>query len=195
MMGESLVMANRGDLRLGTDSGGLSAHARTGPLFRALENKIQDSGLTVAAVCRRAGVSEGYFYDARTGRHGVSRWWVRRCELAIEALLGGDPSDAEPSDLHLTTIYRGFLAEACRHYGVELAEAGRAAQGPAVKARHLALYLVNTELAVRPATLARLFGVTRSAMTQALQAVEDRREDRGFDQAVTAMAARITGRT
>lgn len=151
--------------------------------------------MTIQSVCRRAGVAESYFYSARAGRYEVSRYWIRRCELALEALLGGDPSEAEPSDLFLRTTYRAFLSEAARHYGLDIEEAARGRQGEAAKARHLAIYLVNTELAVRQATLARLFGLTRSAIKQAIDAVEDRREDPGFDRAVAAIAARITGRT
>jgi hypothetical protein len=172
----------------------LSGVSRTAEKFRDLEKKVAASGLSVSAVCRRADVDRSHFYAARRGEV-VSRWWLRRCELAIEALLGGAVPEAEPSDLFLRVTYRAFLNEAARLYGIALAEAETGRQGDGARARHLALYLVNTELAVRQATLSRLFGVTRAAIKQALDAVEDRREDPAFDTAVAAIAARITGRT
>lgn len=173
----------------------LSAPVEIGPSLAALEEKILATGLSVSAVCRRAGVAVPHFYRARSGQRRASRWFIRRCDLALASLLAGDVEAGEPSYLHIRTIYRGFLAEACRLHRVDMDRALSAARGQAVQARHLAIYLVNTELAVRGATLARLFGLTRSAITQAVQAVEDRREDPAYDKAVAEIGARITGRT
>lgn len=173
----------------------LSAAAVSASDVSSLEKKIQAAGGTILAVCQRARVSTSHFYAARSGQRRASRWFIRRCELALEALLAGDAEGGEPSDLYIRTVYRAYLAEACRLHQVEMARALTALQGPPVQARHLAIYLVNTELAVRGATLARLFGLTRSAITQAVQAVEDRREDPAYDKAVAEIGARITGRT
>lgn len=161
----------------------------------ALQQKIVEAGCTRIAVCRRALVSTRHLELALAGRRRLTRWYIRRCELAIEALQGGDLGEAEPSIQHLTAIYRGFLAEACRLYGVDMDAARVATAGEGVRARHLALYLTNTELAIRGATLARLFGLTRAAVTLAIQGVEDRREDAAFDAEVSRIARRITGRT
>lgn len=195
MMSESLARPKPQVLRVSSGVTELSAQAQNGLCVASLEKKIRAAGLTILAVCQRARVTSQHFYMARAGTRRASRWYIRRCELALEALMGGDPPDAEPSDVHIRSLFAGFLSEACRFYRIEMDVARRALQGDGVKARHLALYLVNTELAIRPATLARLFGVTRAAMTMALRAVEDRREDPAFDSAVSAIAARITGRT
>lgn len=190
-----IAAADTGDLRPSSDFAALSGRPLPGSLFADLAKKIQEAGQTVRAVCQTARVAESHYYEVRAGTKVASRWWIRRCELALEQLLGGLKPAEEPSDHHVLLLYRAFLSEAARHYGLDIEEAARARQGEAAKARHLAIYLVNTELAVRQASLARLFGLTRSAISQAIEAVEDRREDAGFDKAVAAMGRRITGRT
>lgn len=190
-----LAASDTGDARRAGPRSVLSAGGPPVAPIDRLQKKISEAGLSISAVCRKAMVDERHFQRALKGEKRVTRWYIRRCELAIEALQGGDLGEAEPSIQHLTAIYRGLLAEACRYYGVDMDAARVATAGDGVRARHLALYLTNTELAIRGATLARLFGLTRAAVTLAIQGVEDRREDAAFDAAVSLIARRITGRT
>lgn len=161
-----------------------------------LLEKIIAAGSSYAAVCRAAGVSASHFGHALAGRRRASRWYIRRCELALDRLLAGDPGEAEPSDQLIRALYNAYLGEAARHYGISLDEAGRAGTaGPRAHARQLAWYLVNTEFCVRKATLARLFGLTRAALSLAINSVEDRRDDPRFDEACEDIAGRIRRRT
>jgi hypothetical protein len=164
--------------------------------MQALTKKIQGRGLTIMAVCRRAGVTTQHFYMARAGSRTASRWFIRRCELALASLVSGEGMPAEPSEVYLRGCYRAFWHELARELGLAEGEPfQRQPTGPATIARHGGWYLLSTELAVRPARIADLFGVTRAAVTQALQAIEDRREDPAFDAALERIGARIMGRT
>jgi hypothetical protein len=161
-----------------------------------LTKKIEATGCTITAVCRRANVTSQYFFMARAGSRQPSRWFIRRCELALASLVSGEGIPAEPSDQHLRAHYRAFLHQLGHELGVTEAELrSPAPRGQAAVARHAAWYLLSTEFAVRPARIADLFGVTRAAVTQALQAIEDRRDEPAFDRALETIGARIMGRT
>ncbi len=174
----------------------LSAHAAKDPLFLSLEKKIEASGVTVIAMCRRAGVTTQHFYMARAGSRTASPGFIRRCELALASLVSGEGMPAEPSEVYLRGFYRAFWHDMARELGFAGGDPFQPEpRGPAAIARHAGWYLLNTEFAVRPARIADLFGVTRAAVTQALQAIEDRREDPAFDRALETIGARIKGRT
>ena len=99
-------------------------------------------------------------------------------------------------DDHLRAHYRAFLHQLGFELSVSEGELrSPSPRGQAAVARHAAWYLLSTEFAVRPARIADLFGVTRAAVTQALQAIEDRRDDPAFDRALETIGARIMGRT
>jgi hypothetical protein len=161
-----------------------------------LRKKIEEAGASVAAVCRRAGVDTPHFYRTAAGKKTASRWFIRRCELALDSLLSGEGMPADPGENHLRAHYRAFqhqLAEALGAAGADPDD--RRPTGTAALARHAAWYLLSTEFAVRPARIADLFGVTRAAVTQALQAIEDRRDEPAFDAALETIGRRIMGRT
>lgn len=162
----------------------------------SLTKKIEVAGCTITAVCRRASVSTQHFHMARAGSRQPSRWFIRRCERALASLVSGEGMPAEPGDDHLRAHYRAFLHQLGVELGVTEGELrSPAPRGQAAVARHAAWYLLSTEFAVRPARIADLFGVTRAAVTQALQAIEDRRDEPAFDRALETIGARIMGRT
>lgn len=174
----------------------LSEERQPGPSIDALAKKIREADVTVTAVCRRASVAVQHFHRAMAGERQPSRWFIRRCELALQSLVSGEGMPAEPSEIHLRAHYRAFLHQLGVELGVSEAELRSAApRGQAAVARHAAWYLLSTEFAVRPARIADLFGVTRAAVTQALQTTEDRRDDPAFDRALETIGARIMGRT
>jgi len=179
---------------------------RSGPLLsgtavaatntEALRKKIEAAGCTMSAVCRRAGVSDRHLRAEGGVLRPASRWFIRRCELALASLLSGEGMPAEPGDVMLRACYRAFqhqLADALGAAGADPDD--RRPTGTAALARHAAWYLLSTEFAVRPARIADLFGVTRAAVTQALQAIEDRRDEPAFDAALETIGRRIMGRT
>lgn len=162
----------------------------------SLRKKIEDAGCTITAVCRRAGVADRHFRREGDAPRPASRWFIRRCELALASLLSGEGMPAEPSEVYLRSCYRAFWHQLADHMGLGEGEPfQRHPTGAAALARHAGWYLLSTEFAVRPARIADLFGVTRAAVTQALQAIEDRREDPAFDAALDKIGARIMGRT
>ena len=174
----------------------LSGDARAAATITLFQKKICEAGSSVSAVCRRANVDERHFQRALRGEKTASRWFIRRCELALASLVSGEGMPAEPSEVYLRGCYRAFWHELARELGLATGEPfQREPRGPAAIARHGAWYLLSTEFAVRPARIADLFGVTRAAVTQALQAIEDRREDPAFDAALERIGARIMGRT
>lgn len=174
----------------------LSAQARDARAIVVLQKKIWEAGSSVSAVCRRANVDERHFQRALLGEKTASRWFIRRCELALDSLLSGEGMPADPGENHLRAHYRAFqhqLADALGAAGADPDD--RRPTGTAALARHAAWYLLSTEFAVRPARIADLFGVTRAAVTQALQAIEDRRDEPAFDAALETIGRRIMGRT
>lgn len=174
----------------------LSAGDRMTEAMAGLAEKISTANVTVMAIVRRAGVSAPMFYRALKGERQPSRWFIRRCERALASLVSGEGMPAEPGDDHLRAHYRAFLHQLGVALGVTEGELrSPAPRGLAAVARHGAWYLLSTEFAVRPARIADLFGVTRAAVTQALQATEDRRDDPAFDRALETIGARIMGRT
>lgn len=174
----------------------LSARQEPATSSNLLRKKIEDAGCTISAVCRRAGVTDRHFRKEAGADRPASRWFIRRCELALQSLVSGEGMPAEPSEIHLRAHYRAFLHQLGVELGVAEAELrSPAPRGQAAVARHAAWYLLSTEFAVRPARIADLFGVTRAAATQALQTTEDRRDDPAFDRALETIGARIIGRT
>jgi hypothetical protein len=174
----------------------LSEAPSSSSAIHSLQKKIWQAGSSVSAVCRRANIDERHFQRALLGDKAASRWFIRRCELALQSLVSGEGMPAEPSEIHLRAHYRAFLHQLGVELGVSEAELRSAApRGQAAVARHAAWYLLSTEFAVRPARIADLFGVTRAAVTQALQTTEDRRDDPAFDRALETIGARIMGRT
>lgn len=174
----------------------LSAEAREARAIILFQKKMQAADVTVSALCRRAGISAPMFYRAVAGQRTASRWFIRRCELALASLVSGEGMPAEPSEIYLRGCYRAFWHQLAGELGLAEGEPfQRQPTGQAALARHGAWYLLSTEFAVRPARIADLFGVTRAAVTQALQAIEDRRDDPAFDAALERIGARIMGRT
>jgi hypothetical protein len=174
----------------------LSAPRPSADGMHQLQKKIWEAGSSVSAVCRRANVDERHFQRSLLGEKTASRWFIRRCELALASLVSGEGMPAEPSEIYLRGCYRAFWHQLAGELGLAEGEPfQRQPTGPAALARHGAWYLLSTEFAVRPARIADLFGVTRAAVTQALQAIEDRRDDPAFDAALDRIGARIMGRT
>lgn len=174
----------------------LSERPNSAAIFTAFEKNLQAAGVPIIAVCRRANVTSQHYYMARAGQRRPSRWYMRRLDMALASLVSGEPMPGDPGQTMLLSLHRAFLLHLAEHMGVPFEETtGWKPRGPAAIARHGAWYLLSTEFAVRPARIADLFGVTRAAVTQALQAIEDRREDPAFDAALERIGARIMGRT
>lgn len=100
------------------------------------------------------------------------------------------------------TIYQTYLAAVCQHQGLYPREVEKQLARPgkpncdmqwrrAAYARQLALYLANTSHDVPQVLLAQAAGITRAAVCQALQAIEDLREIPAFDVRVDAVAAEM----
>jgi hypothetical protein len=90
-----------------------------------------------------------------------------------------------------------LLAASAASYGlgVPLGEIVRVGRGsaPAALARHIAMYLCHVAFEQSLSRVAAAFGRDRSTVAHACHAIEDRREDPGFDAWIAAMEHMLRG--
>lgn len=114
------------------------------------------------------------------------------------AELGPRREDAERRLLRLTqrdplvaaTVRR--VAASCGVSAADLLRRNRCRAGIAA-ARQLAMYLVNVKLEYTMTQVGGLFGRDRTTVAHACMAVEDRRDEPAFDEAVSLLEAEIDG--
>lgn len=161
-------------------------------------------GITGQALSHAAGFSLKYMQRAR-GRD-VKPEHISRLRAALRQLSSANPAKAASiDDTLVVATYNSFLvhlASALGHDVVAIrAQLQREGQCTADKAwraashvRQAAIYLTNTALGVPQFRLARALDLTAAAVCLAIRAVEDRRDDPGFDAILNTTEQLVTGR-
>ena len=134
------------------------------------------------AVERLAGFSRGFLGQVRKGRRGLSKSMEMRARLAISRLRHGDVA---PGGEYAAASYRLTVSIIADKAGVSPAAilaadpAKRATADPtwlaAAKQRRLALYVAHIYLRIPQAELARAAGMSKAAVSIAMNDVEDLR--------------------
>ena len=121
-------------------------------------------------ICARGGESRrtGFIHQNLSGRHVADNWIAAHLHLAE-----GYVSRAyciKPADFYLSTRGRAHVAEA----------------------RQLLMYLAHIEIGLSTAEVAGRYGRDRTTVTYAVRAIEERREDPGFDALVCQIESLIS---
>lgn len=201
----SLPMRPAGDSRRGARS--LLSAERTlpsfaGGVFAAMDRERALTGVTIQALCAAADTSLRAYHYYRAGVMRPGRPALQALQSALDRLARRPEGDT--GERLARAALGGFLAQAAGLHGIDVAVVralGRHNKGmaedqfrAASAARQLAIYLVNQEVGLRQAVLARLVGQSRAAVCLAIRAIEDRRgSDRAFDRAVKRIISTVTG--
>ncbi len=183
----------------------------TSPATRiiGIEERRRSSGIAQIDLARAAGVSLRTY--TRLVTEGDSRKVARqklsasldRLERTLDRMAAAIRVDRIECDLVLAT-HRGFVLALAPVFGVTADQV--AAADPRANlnfdptwrgCRHVAqaaIYLTNTTLGLTQRRLAEILGLTPAAVCLALKAVEDRRDDPGFDGALRRASELIAGR-
>lgn len=131
-----------------------------------------DAGLSVASLCRAAGVARCSWYRARNNPCDTSIEILSRFERALtSARIAEAPVPEDRIAFLLAAFERGF--ELVRPVAC------------AVNARHVARYAVYVSGAADMPTIALAIGATKQAIDQSIEHVERHRDDNpAFDDAI-----------
>lgn len=176
-----------------------------------LERAIRASGFTEAEIVRAAGIEPRYLGKVRRGYRNLSPRLVIRTKLAIDRLkraqrqaAGERETDgATPHKSSIAAQYRLALATVEAITGHKAAAvldqdpAKRATADPAwlaaSHARRLALYIANQYLNIPQADLGRAARMTKSAVCQAIQELEDLRDQEEIRRALDLVEGAFQG--
>jgi transcriptional regulator with XRE-family HTH domain len=165
-----------------------------------IEARRVDLGVSQIRLCALAGVNHTVYWRALNGRVVVRRRTLDR----LSAVLRGEELKRRQA-VDFIALYRGVLAACSLFLGrdpvaIALADpkanrrGGAEEWSQAALARHVAVYIIQTEYCVTLATIGGVVGVTKQAVSKLLRRVEDLRDDPEFDallnRAVIAISAR-----
>jgi transcriptional regulator with XRE-family HTH domain len=169
--------------------------------FDEIDQRRAAAGIAPYALCRKAQVQPGTYYRLKTGKHAAKRRTLQRLAAALEA--GPAPDRKAPAPEVLRQHFNLMLNTCAQAAGIPVPDALNVnphANRPrdlnwiaAMRVRQLAVYLVITEGNVRGAELARAIGTTKQAVSKALRAVEDRRDDPALDRLLEIVAELLRG--
>ncbi len=160
-----------------------------------LDTMIREAGQPRSAIERAAGLSAGYLWCVLSGRRALTDTMAARVKLAVRRLQRGDTN----TDASAAAAYCLAVAYVARQFAVCPADVlasdpsrratADAAWRTASKARRWALYIANIYMGIPGAQLARAAGMTKAAVSIALNAIEDERDNAEIE----AMLADIDG--
>ncbi|NTF67713.1 hypothetical protein [Rhizobium rhizogenes] len=162
--------------------------------FSELDLTMKNSGISASDVIRMAGLDTGYIARLRRGEKKLTRVMFMRIRLAIARIKRGETSidGSLPS-----ACYRLAVAYVARERGrtpefVLSADPGKRATADkiwmeAAQLRRWALYIANVYLNVPQAELARAAGMSKAAVSYAMNDVEDERGDPDLEKLLAAV--------
>lgn len=155
----------------------------------AVFSEILRKGASESEVARLAGFSPRFLYDIRKGRRSLSPRVIVRIKLALARIQRGD---RHHDGQQAAAAYRLALATVARKMGadprlvLEADPSKRATADPvwlqAAKVRRVALYIANVYLNVPQAELARAAGMSKAAVSIAMNEVEEMRDSAELEQ-------------
>lgn len=150
---------------------------------------IERKALSLCEIERVAGLGQRHFYQMQIGRKSLSRRVFVRIRLAIARI---QRADRHHDGQHAAAAYRLALATVARKMGadprlvLDADPAKRATADPAwlqaAKIRRVALYIANIYLDVPQAELARAAGMSKAAVSIAMNEVEEMRDTEELEQ-------------
>lgn len=188
------------------------AHEQAMPLpmkrarLRVIEQLRKDCNITREAICGEAGISLRWYEAIQRDPNRATRSTITRLAGALKSCRQKAVDDAR-AQLVLEAAFGGFLCVAAEELGLEIEfvrttsphgnRGVRASQQEraAHRARAIAIYLVNQVVGVHQARIARLVGVSKTALVYSIREIEDKRdEDHAFDELIARCARKVTGR-
>lgn len=155
----------------------------------AILDEIKRRKISVGDVERVAGFGRDHLRQLRIGRRSMSRDTEVRIRLAIARIQRGD---RHHDGQQAAAAYRLALATVARKMGVEprlVLEADPSKRATAdqawlqaAKVRRVALYIANVYLNVPQAELARAAGMSKAAVSIAMNEVEEMRDSAELEQ-------------
>lgn len=156
--------------------------------IHALDMMIKDAGVTTVAVTRMAELHPRYIARIRNGEFKLTPNVASRIKLAIGRLKRGEKN---PGEDMTSGSYRLAIAYVALHLQMKpeailAADPGRRATADkewleASRARRWAIYIANQYLGVRQAELARAAGMSKAAISIAMNDVEDERGNKDLE--------------
>lgn len=171
--------------------------------MESIEAKRVAIGLSIEQLTGAAGVTSSYYRLLRQDSAQPRRAIIARLKAALSRLTGR-PADLAAPEIRLVFYsYQMALALVCERAGVSTSTVH--AQDPsrratadkdwlaAAKLRRQAYYLLNCALGIDQADIAKATGMTPAAISLACRAIEQERDDDGFDQLMDELTRTITG--
>lgn len=161
--------------------------------FEMIERERKKLKISVAQLCRAAGVSVRCYERIRSGKREARGDTIAKLNAGFASLKRGDKGHATEGRM----IFRLVLAQLAREKGIDVQAA--LTHNPQQKAtaseewmkitelRDQTCYLLNTVAGMSNAAVARAAGVTPPAITVAIRKVEDKREAHPELEAVFSM--------
>ncbi|MGR6465424.1 hypothetical protein [Rhizobium sp. PAMB 3182] len=148
--------------------------------FNRLMLKAHRDRISDAQICRVAGCAPRYLWSLRAGERPVTRKLISRLQLAIGRIKRGD---LDPAEAPIAATFRLVIAmvaanaEVAPEFILSADPARRATADPDwLKAAHLrrrALYICNVHLNIDQATLGRVAGMSKAAVSAGLKEFDE----------------------
>ncbi|YBV97548.1 hypothetical protein M1D80_11910 [Phyllobacteriaceae bacterium JZ32] len=175
----------------------------TSPELAEIERKRQELRISRAKLERLAHLGANYYWQLQAGYHKPSPAILARLKLALQRYQATPKADYSAQSIQINMIVRLAVALICQVRGldaerIQQSDPGRrATQSPewqlAASIRHDAWALVNGAFGIAGADLARAAGVSKAAISQAISAVVDKRDDPDFDREMDRLERALTG--
>ncbi len=175
----------------------------------AIEQLRERVGVPRTRLALAAGIHPDTYRLAITAPDAAREWVVREVIRGWQTIAVALPDDVL-ADCMIRSAYCGFAAALAIESGLDprtvpavVSTGGRVPRRglraktadliAAERVRREAIYLVNTELAVAQATIARLFGISPPMVNRIVASVEASRDDAVTDGRLARVAGLVTG--
>lgn len=173
------------------------------PMLDQIEQKRLQLRISRSKLERVAQLSPNYYYQLQTKRYFASKETLASLQLALNRIQACATVDYSEKSTQINMLIRIATALICQVRGLDAEKiqqsdpSKRATQSEewrlASRVRRDAWALVNSACGIAGADLARAAGVSRAAISLALTAVMDARDDPKFDQEMDRLERAITG--
>lgn len=168
-----------------------------------IEQKRRSLRISILKLERMAQISPSYYSKLLAKRYTPGKEVIASLHLAINRVQACATVDYSEKSTQINMLLRTAVALLCQVRGLDAEKiqrsdpSKRATQSEewrqASKVRRDAWALVNSAFGVTGADLARAAGVSRAAISLALTAVMDARDDPAFDQEMDRLERALTG--
>ncbi len=171
--------------------------------LQKIEVTRRQNGVTQEALERAAMIAGRHYAHLLAGRYAPRKGTVNALRLALRRLIVTPEADTSPQSAFCNMSIRAAIALICEARGLDAEKiqnsiaSKRATQSPewleAARVRRDAWALVSNAFGISGSDLARAAGVSKAAISLALRAVEDARDDRDFDREMERLERALTG--